>query len=152
MLITDCDGCLTDGGMYYSENGDELKKFNTKDGMAFQLLKENGIITELITGESVELNRRRAEKLHLDVYEQGCKNKFEKIVSICENYHVKPENVCYIGDDINDLDVIRYVGLGCCPADAVDSVIESADYVSDKKGGSGIIRDAVDFILKQNRR
>ena len=79
MLITDCDGCLTDGGMYYSENGDELKKFNTKDGMAFQLLKENGIITGLITGESVELNRRRAEKLHLDVYEQGCKNKFEKI-------------------------------------------------------------------------
>ncbi len=73
MFLTDCDGCLTDGGMYYSENGDELKRFNALDGMGFRLLKEKGILTGVITGEKKELNRRRSRKLNLDILEQECR-------------------------------------------------------------------------------
>ncbi len=79
MFLTDCDGCLTDGGMYYSEHGDELKKFNTKDGMGFSFLREKGILTGVITGEDVELNRRRVEKLKLDIYKPGCRDKASAI-------------------------------------------------------------------------
>ena len=88
MVVTDCDGCLTDGGMYYSENGDELKKFNTKDGMALSRLKEKGIIAGIITGEDRELNRRRAEKLRLDFVEQGVKDKLSCLKSLCDRYGV----------------------------------------------------------------
>ena len=79
MLLTDCDGCLTDGGMYYSEKGDELKKFNTRDGVGFSLLREQGIITGMITSENVSLNRHRAEKLKLDILEMGCNDKVEAL-------------------------------------------------------------------------
>ena len=82
LFLTDCDGCLTDGGMYYSEHGDELKKFNTRDGMAFTLLRKRGILTGIITSESVDLNRRRVEKLKLDFYEAGCKDKVSGIRKI----------------------------------------------------------------------
>ena len=96
MLLTDCDGCLTDGGMYYSEFGDELKKFNTRDGMGFALLQQKGIVTGIITSEEVDLNRRRAKKLQLDILESGCKNKVETIKIICEERGIDIENVCYI--------------------------------------------------------
>ncbi len=141
MLLTDCDGCLTDGGMYYSEHGDELKKFNTRDGMGFALLKQKGIITGIITSENVELNRRRAEKLKLDILEAGCKDKVAAVRRICEERGVDLENVCYIGDDINDLEVIKMVGFGCCPADAMPKVREAARYVAKAKGGEGVIRE-----------
>ena len=101
MVVTDCDGCLTDGGMYYSENGDELKKFNTKDGMALSRLKDKGIIAGIITGENRELNLRRAEKLHLDFIEQGVKDKLSCLNSLCNRYGVSIKEVLYIGDDIN---------------------------------------------------
>lgn len=148
MFLTDCDGCLTDGGMYYSENGDELKKFNTRDGMGFSLLRNKGIITGIITSENVELNRRRAEKLKLDIIRSGCKDKLSEIKKICEEYHVDLKNVCYIGDDINDLEAIKAVGYGCCPADAIQTVKQSADYVSSVKGGDGVIREVVEKIIK----
>ena len=122
MFLTDCDGCLTDGGMYYSEHGDELKKFNTRDGMGFALLRTRGIITGIITSENVNLNRRRAEKLKLDILEVGCKNKAETVKRICQEYGIALENVAYVGDDINDLEVIKIVGCGCCPADAMPQV------------------------------
>lgn len=144
MFLTDCDGCLTDGGMYYSENGDELKKFNTRDGMGFEILRKNGIITGIITSESVDLNRRRAKKLKLDVIETGCKDKLSVIRRLCDKNRVRMENVCYIGDDINDIEAIEAVGFGCCPADAVASVKNCADFVTDARGGDGVIREIVD--------
>lgn len=150
MFLTDCDGCLTDGGMYYSENGDELKKFNTKDGMGFALLRAKGMITGIITSESVDLNRRRAEKLKLDVLEAGCKDKVAAVKSLCEQYGVKPENVAYVGDDINDMEVIKMVGQGYAPADAMPQVRAVADYVTNAKGGEGVIREVVDNILAQH--
>ncbi|MCD7771222.1 MAG: N-acylneuraminate cytidylyltransferase [Oscillospiraceae bacterium] len=150
MFLTDCDGCLTDGGMYYSEHGDELKKFNTRDGMGFALLRANGIITGIVTSESVDLNRRRAEKLKLDVLEAGCRDKVVAVKRLCDKYNIAPENVAYVGDDINDIDVIKMVGFGCVPANAMPQVKSAADYVTKAKGGEGVIREVVERLLECN--
>lgn len=147
MFLTDCDGCLTDGGMYYSENGDELKKFNTRDGMGFALLRSRNIITGIVTGENLDLNTRRANKLKIEILEQDCKDKLSMIKRLCKERGVKLENVCYIGDDINDIDVIRAVGYGCSPADAIKEVREAAKYVTAATGGNGVIREVVDRIM-----
>lgn len=149
MFLTDCDGCLTDGGMYYSEKGDELKKFNTRDGMGFGLLRKQGVITGIITSECVDLNRRRAEKLKLDILEAGCKDKAAAIKEYCEHYGITTENVCYIGDDINDIEAIKMVGLGCCPADAMPAVKTAAKYITKAKGGNGVIREIVELIYRE---
>ena len=147
LFLTDCDGCLTDGGMYYSEKGDELKKFNTRDGMGFALLKQKGILTGIITSESVDLNRRRAEKLKLDILEVGCKDKASAIKRICEERGIDFRNVCYIGDDINDVEAIKLVGFGCAPADAMPQVKAVAKYVAITEGGRGVVREVADKIL-----
>lgn len=148
MFLTDCDGCLTDGGMYYSENGDELKKFNTTDGMGFKLLKERGIITGVITGEKRELNSRRAKKLNLDIIEQGVNDKLAKIEELCKKYDVDIRNVLYIGDDINDLEAIKAVGFGCSVANGLDIVKKDAKYVTKKSGGEGAVREICELIIK----
>ena len=150
MLLTDCDGCLTDGGMYYSEKGDELKKFNTKDGMGFQLLRENSIRVGIITGESVELNKRRAQKLHLDILEEGCKNKKEVIEKLALEYDIPLENICYIGDDINDLEAMKLVGLSGCPLDASEEIKQVADVIAPVEGGNGVIRYVADYIMRKD--
>ena len=149
ILLTDCDGCLTDAGMYYSENGDELKKFNTKDGMGFSLLRKKGILTGLITSESVELNKRRASKLQLDVYAPGCNDKLRFATELCAEKGISLDEVVYIGDDINDIPLLKSVGFSCCPKDAVEAVRNEVDYISSLKGGEGVIRDVVDKLLKQ---
>lgn len=150
MFLTDCDGCLTDGGMYYSEYGDELKKFNTRDGMGFKLLRERGIITGIITSEKVELNKRRAEKLMLDIIETGCSDKVSIVKHLCEQRNIDMENVAYVGDDINDLEVIKAVGFGCCPNDAVQKVKNVAKYIAKSNGGKGVIREIVNKIIEDN--
>ena len=147
MFLTDCDGCMTDGGMYYSEKGDELKKFNTRDGVAFRLLRERGIITGVITGEDVALNKRRCEKLKIDVLAPGCTDKVACINRLCATYNVKPEEVVYIGDDIGDKDAIEFVGFGCCPADAAADIRAVAALVTKAKGGEGVIREVAEMIL-----
>ena len=152
LFLTDCDGCLTDAGMYYSEHGDELKKFNARDGMAFALLREQGILTGLVTRESMDLNRRRAEKMKLDFFESGCMDKVEAVRRICSQCGISPEQVAYVGDDINDLEVIRMVGYGCAPADAMPEVKAAARYVTRAKGGEGVIREVVEKLLDRNDR
>lgn len=149
LFLTDCDGCLTDGGMYYSEKGDELKKFNTRDGMGFALLKKAGIKTGIVTGENVELNKRRKEKLKLDVYEPGCTDKLARVEKLCDEMGISIEDVLYIGDDINDLSLLEKVGFSCCPCDAHEAVKAKVDYVSPLRGGEGVIRDVVDMIVAQ---
>ncbi len=148
LFLTDCDGCLTDGGMYYSENGDELKKFNTRDGMGFRLLRERKILTGIITGENASLNRRRAEKLKLDILEAGCTDKAATVKQICKNLDIDLGNVCYIGDDINDVELLSLVGFGCCPSDAVPEAKSVARYITKANGGEGVIREVVDCILR----
>ena len=153
IFLTDCDGCLTDGGMYYSEKGDELKKFNTRDGMGFALLKQKGIITGIITGENVELNRKRAEKLQLDIFESGCKDKLAEILRICKERNIDISDVCYVGDDINDIEALEAVGYSCCPADASPEVKTIVKYISKHKGGCGAVRDCIDnYILKLGKQ
>ena len=152
LFLTDCDGCLTDGGMYYSENGDEMKKFNTRDGMGFKLLRDRGILTGIVTSEDVELNRRRAKKLKLDIIVSGCKDKAAEIRKICEDRKIDLQNVCYIGDDINDIEAIKIVGYGCVPADAVSAAKEVAKYTAKVCGGDGVVREVIDRIIAQKVR
>jgi len=156
MLLTDCDGCLTDGGMYYSENGDELKKFNTRDGMAFSILRERGILTGIITSENVNLNRRRAEKLKLDFYIPDCKDKAKAVEKLCHKNNIDLKNIVYIGDDINDVELLSRVGFACTPADACEEAKKVADYITDAKGGYGVIREVVDrffpYVIGDSRK
>lgn len=147
MFLTDCDGCLTDAGMYYSEKGDELKKFNTKDGMAFGIMRSKGVLTGIVTSESVDLNRRRAEKLKLDILEAGAKDKVSVVKRLSEHYNIPLENICYIGDDINDTGVFDIVGFSACPADAIALAKSKAKYVAKSKGGEGVIREVCDLIF-----
>jgi len=144
MIIMDCDGCLTDGGMYYSENGDELKKFNTKDGMEIARIHGEGIITGIITGETMKLNQRRADKLHMDFIKHGVKDKLAEFNQVCADYNVLPEEVLYIGDDVNDIPAMKKAGLCACPADAVKEVLNIADYIARKNGGNGAVRDIIE--------
>lgn len=144
IFLTDSDGCLTDGGMYYSEQGDEMKKFNTRDGMGFRILREKGIITGIITGEDVDMVRRRAAKLKMPEVHCGIDNKLEVVKAICEKYKCTLENVAYVGDDINDVEAMLAVGLSFSVASGQREAKEAADYVTEKKGGDGAIREIID--------
>lgn len=151
MLITDCDGVLTDGGMYYSENGDEMKKFNTKDGMGFQILKEHNIMTAVVTGEDRKLVLTRSQKLQVNVLRMGIKDKLTEVQGICEEYGISLDEVAYIGDDINDLDVIRHVGKSFAPSDAMDIVKRHAMHVCVKKGGEGVVREVAELLIRDEK-
>ena len=150
MFLTDSDGCLTDGGMYYTENGDEIKKFNALDGKGLSLLREHGIITGIITGEDRNLVERRANKLHLDVLKMGISDKLPVLMEISEEYHIPLEKICYEGDDLADIPVIKAVGFGCSVANGMEPVKNAARYVTKTSGGHGAIREIVDLILRSN--
>ena len=147
MFLTDCDGCLTDGGMYYSEKGDEIKKFNTKDGMGFSLLRRRGIITGIITGEITRAVEMRARKLHIDELHQGIDNKLNVVKQLADRYRVDLSEIAYVGDDINDVEVMENVGFPCTVNNASDIIKGKARYVSELNGGEGAVRDIIEFIL-----
>lgn len=147
-VLTDCDGVLTDGGMYYSEKGDEIKKFNTRDGMAFKILKNKGIFLGIITGEKIELVKRRGEKLKLDIVYLGIENKLETIEKICVENNISMDQIAYFGDDINDIEALKSVGISICPKDAEKKVKKIADIVTNAKGGEGVIREFVNKYFK----
>lgn len=151
VFLADCDGCLTDGGMYYSEKGDELKKFNTKDGMAFSLLRKAGFKIGVVTGEKADLNRRRFSKLKVDFYCPDCRDKLSAVSDICSQLGLSLDNVLYIGDDLNDLELLKAVGYSCCPANAQSEVKVVVDYITTRKGGDGVIREVADLLLKTGR-
>lgn len=151
MFLTDCDGCLTDGGMYYSESGDELKKFNTKDGMGISNLIKHGIIVGIITGENSEIVRRRAAKLHINEVFLGCKDKLSVANELCDKYNLSLDEVAYVGDDINDLELIKSVGFGCAVKNASSVVKDAAAYVTSLNGGEGAVREVTDLIISMRR-
>ncbi|PAB60658.1 acylneuraminate cytidylyltransferase [Anaeromicrobium sediminis] len=148
LLITDSDGVLTDGGMYYSENGDELKKFNTKDGMGVQLLREHGIKTIIITGENVEMVKRRGKKLNIEEIYLGIKEKAPLVRKLAKKHNIELSQIAYIGDDINDLEAIKIVGFGCSICDGMEKVKNVARYITKTKGGQGALREVAELILK----
>ena len=150
LFLCDVDGTLTDGGMYYSENGDEMKKFNTRDGMGFQLLREAGIKTGIITSEDTKLVSRRAQKLKVDIIHQGKCNqgKLDTAKEICAALGITLSEVAYIGDDINCSDLLSHVGKAACPADACEPIKAlQGILIMQKKGGEGCVREFIDNIL-----
>ncbi|WMN10753.1 acylneuraminate cytidylyltransferase [Marivirga salinae] len=151
LVLSDVDGVLTDAGMYYSENGDELKKFSTYDGKGFELLRNNGIKTGIMTAEDVSLNRKRAQKLKVDFQFHGIKDKISQLQSIIQETDIKAEEIAYIGDDINDEEVLKAVGLAACPANSVSKIKAIPNIIKlQKSGGNGAFREFVDeHILKQ---
>lgn len=150
IVLTDCDGVLTDGGMYYYNNGVEGKKFNTRDGMAMQILMANGIKTGIITGENTKIVENRANKLKIDYLYMGVKNKYQILLEICEKENITPNNTAYIGDDINDLEILKNVGFSACPNDAMEEVKKICNFVSSKDGGKGVVRDVIERYLSEN--
>lgn len=147
LFATDCDGVLTDSGMYYSSEGDWLKKFNTKDGMGFSKLREKGIITAILTGENSKIVEQRARKLEIDELFLGCTDKVKAMEEILKKYNLEFDEVAYIGDDINDMALLKKVGISFAVNDAMDSVKEVVDIVTSKKGGDGAVREAIDYVL-----
>lgn len=150
LFLTDIDGTLTDGGMYYSEQGDEIKKFNTKDGLGLRLLQEKGIKTGIITSENMNLNQRRAMKLNVDYLKQGEKNKgkLSVVQEIAQEMGITMQEIAYIGDDINCYDLLCNVGFAACPADANDK-IKNIPFIRimSKKGGEGCVREFAEMFL-----
>jgi len=150
LLITDVDGVMTDCGMYYSENGDELKKFNTRDGMAIQLLREHGIKTAIITKENTNIVEQRAKKLKFDEVFQGIDNKIAVLESLKNKYGFDYSEIAYIGDDVNDMPVLKRVGFSFCPNDAVDDVKKICTAIAKEKGGNGVVREFYELMELYN--
>ena len=151
LFLTDVDGVLTDAGMYYSENGDELKKFNTHDGMGLQLIRQHGIKTGIITSESTKMVERRFAKLKLDYLNQGKREggKLTSAKEICEKEGISLAEVAYIGDDINCLELLSNVGVAACPANALEAIKNIPGIIQmNKKGGEGCVREFVELILR----
>lgn len=151
LFISDIDGTLTDGGMYYGCNGEELKKFNTRDGMGFQLLKENNISTALITSENTKINVERANKLKIDYLIQNKANlgKLQAIEKLVKDLKISLSEIAYIGDDINCLDALKAVGLPACPQDASKRIKSISNIrIMSKNGGDGCVREFIEFVLE----
>jgi len=147
MLAMDVDGVLTDGGMYYSEMGDELKKFNTRDGMGIKMLQHAGIVTAFITKEKTAIVERRGRKLAVPEVHQAADDKLSVLIRVIEKYGLNLDEVAYIGDDVNDLQTLLAVGFSAAPADAMPSVLQVVHYVCKKGGGEGAVREVADLIL-----
>jgi len=151
LLATDVDGVLTDAGMYYSENGDELKKFNTRDGMGLVLLRKAGIKLAIVTSEDTKIVERRAAKLKIADLFQGTRDKVAALEILMKRHSLQWEDVAYIGDDVNDLEVMKRVGFAAAPADATEANKKAAQYVTKKKGGEGCVRELCDLILEAQK-
>jgi N-acylneuraminate cytidylyltransferase len=148
IVLSDVDGVLTDAGMYYTENGDEFKKFCTYDGMGFQLLQQANVKVGILTSEDMELNRRRAKKLRLDFDFHGIKDKLKIVKDLCKSENISLDEVAYIGDDVNCFELLSNVGVAACPKNAVSKIKFIPNIIQlSKNGGEGVVREFVDKIL-----
>jgi 3-deoxy-D-manno-octulosonate 8-phosphate phosphatase (KDO 8-P phosphatase) len=150
LILTDIDGVWTDGGMFYSTNGQELKKFNTSDSAGVLFCKLLNIKLGIVTGEKNAIVENRAKKLGISLLCMGVKNKVKLVEGICLEHNIQMSEVAYIGDDINDIQLLKRVGLSACPKDAPDYVKKNVDFCLSKKGGEGVFREFIEFILKEN--
>lgn len=150
LFVSDVDGVMTDAGMYYSDNGHESKKFNTRDGMGFQILREHGIKTAIVTSEYTNIVKNRAEKLKVDFLFQGEKHngKLEVVKNICKSECISLENVAYIGDDINCFELLSSVGFAACPNDAQFKIKSIPGIkIMSRNGGEGVVREFISLLL-----
>lgn len=150
LVITDIDGVMTDGGMYYTADGDVMKRFSVKDGWGVIFLRKLGIPVAIMTGENTQIVQRRAEKLKIDHCFLGVKDKVATAEALCRQLGLTLDDVAFIGDDINDLPLLRLVGLSGSPANTPDYVKAEVDIVTEARGGYGAFREFVERILADN--
>ncbi|MDG1934074.1 MAG: acylneuraminate cytidylyltransferase [Flavobacteriales bacterium] len=149
IFLSDVDGVLTDAGMYYTEKGDEIKKFSTYDGMAFKILQKKGVKVGIITTEDRQLNRNRAQKLSLDFDFHGADDKLKIVKELCKKQNINLNQVAYIGDDVNCFGLLSNVGFPACPKNAVDKIKSIPNIIQiSQNGGSGVVREFVEIIIK----
>lgn len=151
LVLTDVDGVLTDTGVYYSANGEELKRFSIRDGMGMERLREHGIATAMMTREASPRVEARSKQLKLEHYFPGIWDKREALPQLLKEVGLKMSELAYIGDDVNDVGImeeIRREGLTACPADAMPEARAVAHHVAKAPGGNGAFRDFAEWILK----
>ena len=152
LVATDVDGVWTDSKMYYTEQGLFMKSFSTYDGMAAHLLHKYDFLIAMITSEYEHLNilQTRVKKLHIQEVYTNEHNKINRLKYLQKKYNLTPENIAYIGDDLNDLESLQYAGLSATPAGAPILQFYKPDYITARKGGDGAFRDLADLILQAN--
>jgi 3-deoxy-D-glycero-D-galacto-nononate 9-phosphatase len=151
LIITDIDGVWTDGGMYYDQTGNEWKKFNTADGAGILLCKKLNIKTAIITGEKTEIVKRRAEKLKVDFLFDGVKDKVEVATKLVTELGITLSDVAFIGDDINDINLLKLVGVSGTPNNGIDFIKEFATIITKKSGGEGAFREFVEIVVLKEK-
>jgi YrbI family 3-deoxy-D-manno-octulosonate 8-phosphate phosphatase len=152
LFVTDVDGTMTDGGVYYSMHGEEMVKFNRKDGLGFHYLKEAQIPILVMSGEENPCARQRCEKLNVDYVMLGVLNKKERLEQFLLSSKLDWKEIAYIGDDVNDLDCLRKAGYAACPNDSASSVQEiKGIYICQCPGGQGAVREWAEYCLAVNQ-
>ncbi|MDD4309374.1 MAG: HAD-IIIA family hydrolase [Candidatus Cloacimonetes bacterium] len=147
LLLFDCDGVLTDCRIIYGEEDLELKHFHGHDGMGFNLLRYTDVQVGVITGRTSAALSRRCKDLHIEHLYQGVENKLKCMNELLVKLNLEPKNVCYMGDDWNDVPVMRKVAFSAAPADAQPDVIKVVDWISPRDGGHGAVRDLINYVL-----
>ena len=148
LILSDVDGVLTDGGLYYSSHGTEYKRFFARDGFGIKAWQESGHRFGLITARSSQLVRNRADELGIEIVRQGVRDKGEMVEKISSSLGLELSQVCYIGDDFPDLPAICRAALGATVKDAPVELQEAAQWVSTLPGGNGAVRELIEMILK----
>ncbi len=146
-LIFDVDGVLTNGSITYDDAGKEIKSFNVKDGLIIAHLRKAGIVVGIISGRESAAVSRRASELKLDFCHQGIVDKASVFLKLVEYHKLKKKEVAYVGDDLNDLAVLKQAGLAVCPADAPVYLKKFVELVTSAKGGQGVVREVADLLL-----
>lgn len=152
VIITDVDGVLTDGKLYYGANGETLKAFNVQDGMGLTLAKRAGLKIGIITGRKSEMITFRGQELKYDVVIQGQSNKLPAYEKVKQEHGWQDEEICYIGDDLPDLPLLKRVGFSVAVANARDILKAECDYTTVKAGGEGAVRETIDKILRAQNK
>ncbi len=149
MLVLDVDGVMTDGSIYITDSGEEIKAFNSKDGHGIKLLMRAGVDVAIITGRNSEALKHRIRDLGITHMIQGSKDKIKAMDDLITRTGIQPSQMAYMGDDVVDLPPMRLCSLSFAPADAMDMVKQAADHVTLRSGGKGAVREAVEIILKK---
>jgi 3-deoxy-D-manno-octulosonate 8-phosphate phosphatase (KDO 8-P phosphatase) len=149
LVLTDCDGVLTDTGVYYSDKGEMMKRFSIRDGMGIERLRNLAKIeTGIVTGENTGSVKKRAEKLKIKELHLGSKDKAAVLHEILKRKKLKAEDIAFIGDDMNDFEIMKKVGLAACPGDALEQIKKISHYVCTNKGGYGAFRELAELIIQ----
>lgn len=152
LILSDVDGVMTDGGITYDNQGIETKTFHVRDGMGIKLWQKTGHRFGVITARSSHIVKLRMDELGVDFIRQGTDQKLAAAQQIIEELNLQRQNVCYIGDDLTDVDLMKSVGMSASVADGAEDVKKVADYVTKSAGGKGAIRELIEMILKSQKR